>query len=259
MSFDQLINQFYLFAMVFVRITTMMVVLPIFGSRLTPLQLKIALGGLLSFLIVPLLPSHHIPESLNLFILFYHITREVLVGLVIGFATTLVFMAFQFAGTIVGMQMGFGIVNVVDPQSNIQVSIIGQFLYIIAILVFLSLDGHLFLIKALVHSFQVIPLNQAVFTGKLVQKIISMTAEVFVIAIKIGIPAIAALLLTSVALGVIARTVPQMNVFIVGFPLNIGLGLFTLATSLPIVIYLFRKLLIVFEHDIITIIKLMPG
>jgi flagellar biosynthetic protein FliR len=123
----------------------------------------------------------------------------------------------------------------------------------------LVIDGHYFLIKALAHSFQVIPLNQAVFTGKLVQKIVGMTAEVFVIAIKIGIPAITALLLTSVALGVIARTVPQMNVFIVGFPINIGLGLITLATSLPIVLYLFRKLLLVFEKDIMTIIHLMPS
>ncbi len=259
MTLDQLVEHFFLYVLVFVRITVMMVVLPIFGARLTPLTLKVGLSALLTLLVVPLLQSPQVPEALSLLSVLFLVGREVLAGMIIGFATTLIFMAFQFAGTIVGLQMGFGIVNVVDPQSNIQVSIIGQFLYIVAVLIFLTIDGHYFLIRALVHSFDVIPLNQAMFTGKLVQKVIAMTAEVFVIAIKIGIPAISALLLTSVALGVVARTVPQMNVFIVGFPLNIGLGLIMLATSMPMVLYLFRKLLVTFEQDVLIIIRLLGG
>ena len=254
---EYIISQFHLFSMVFIRISVIIILVPIFGSRLVPTKLKIALSGLITFIIVPLLPPQNLPDPENIFMFFYVISREVFTGLIIGFATTIIFSAFQYAGTLMGMQMGFGIVNVVDPQSSIQISIIGQFLYIVAILLFLAINGHLFVIQALVESFQIIPINTMIFSEKLVQKIVLMSGQIFVIAIKIGVPTITALLLTTVALGIIARTVPQMNVFIVGFPLNIGLGLFSLAVSFPVLIYLFQKIYKIFQNDIMTIIELL--
>jgi flagellar biosynthetic protein FliR len=255
-----ILSKIHIFIVVFVRISMIIVLLPIFGYFLIPIKVKISLAALLTLLIVPLLPVQHLPEPQNLIALVYMIGREAIAGLIIGFATTIMFMAFQFAGTIVGLQMGFGIVNVLDPQSNIQVSIIGQFMYIIALLIFLAIDGHYFLIQALVHSFKMIPLTGAMFSGKLLNKFIEMSAQVFIIAVKIGIPMIVTLTLTDVALGIIARTVPQMNIFIVSFPLKIGLGLFALASFLPLLLYMLKKLLDVFQQDVTTIIKLLaPG
>jgi len=254
---DLLFSKIYVAFFILARISTIIFIVPVFGYGLIPVKVKIALCLLLTLLVFPFVNSSTIAEPQNLWMFFFMISKEVIAGMIIGFTTTLLFLAFQFAGTLVGMQMGFGIVNVIDPQMNIQVSIMGQFMYIIAMLLFLAIDGHQFLIQALVQSFQVIPLTGAMFGSEIITKMVSISAQVFVIAVKIGIPAIIALLLTSIALGIIARTVPQMNVFIVGFPLNIGLGLIALAGSFPILIFLFRKLMVVFQNDVEMMIKLL--
>ena len=254
---DFLISKFHLILMVLVRISIIIFIFPLFGYSVVPIKIRIGLSILLTFIVVPLILDQHINGPENLLVFFFMVGREALCGLIIGFSATLLFMAFQFAGTIVGLQMGFGIVNVIDPQSNAQVSIIGQLLYIVAILMFLAINGHHYLIEALVHSFEVIPLTKPIFTDKIVHKIVMMSADVFVIAIKIGIPTIIALLLTNVALGIMARTVPQMNVFIVGFPIGISLGLFTLASTFPLYIFLFSKLMRMFKTDMTTIINLL--
>jgi flagellar biosynthesis protein FliR len=254
---NDLLAQFYLFILVFIRIVTVLVLIPIFGYEVIPLTLKLGLSVLLTFLVVPLLPATGIVEPQNIPMLFFAIGREVVAGLTIGLSTIFLFIAFQFAGTLIGIQIGFGIINVVDPLTEVEVSIIGQFINIVAMLLFLAIDGHFFLIQALVQSFNTIPLSGAIFSGKLVGKIVGLSSELFVITIKIGIPVILTLLLTETALGVLARTVPQMNIFIVGIPLKIGIGLFFLATSLPILKYVFNKLLISFENDVMTIIRLL--
>ena len=155
-------------------------------------------------------------------------------GLILGFVVLLLFIGIQFAGQLAGLQMGFGIVNVIDPQSSEQVSIIGQFLNILAILLVLTLNGHHLILQGLVHSFEVVPLGGIEFKEVVMQKLVVLSNEVFIIAIKISIPVLLSLFLISVAMGILARTVPQMNVFIVGFPLKIGVGMAMLALSLPL-------------------------
>jgi flagellar biosynthetic protein FliR len=140
------------------------------------------------------------------------------------------------AGQIIDMQVGFGMINVLDPTMNTQVPLIGNFMYIITTILFLAIDGHHILLAALYKSYSILPINGFAFTEAMVNNITVIFAEVFVIGFKISIPVIAAALLAEVALGVLSRTVPQMNVFIVGIPLKIGIGLLTLYIMMPVFI-----------------------
>jgi Flagellar biosynthesis pathway, component FliR len=157
---------------------------------------------------------------------------EITIGLAVAYSARLLFTAVQIAGTIVDFQMGFGVVNVFDPQTETQVSVTAQFQNIITILMFLALDAHHIIIGAIVESFFLINPSQINFSTFTPEIILLLFKATFVTAVKIAAPIMAILFFISVGLGLVARTVPQMNVFIVGFPLQIGVGLLMVGLSM---------------------------
>jgi len=187
----------------------------------------------------------------------FAVIREVLVGLSIGMGATLIISGIQMAGQIADTQMGLGMANVIDPMTNTQVSVMGQFYNMVAILVFLGVDGHHMLIRALVDSFSVIPLGHANFTPALADKMMNLFAQMFFIAFRVGAPVIGALFITNMALGVVARTVPQMNVFIVGMPLSLGVGLLITASSMTFFVYVMQGIIHGMYRDIVVLIQAM--
>ena len=149
--------------------------------------------------------------------------RELLVGILIGFVFFSLFVGVQMAGAFIGFQMGFAIVNVIDPVTSQQISIMSQFKYIMATLIFFLLDGHHMVLHAVVGSYQLIPIGEAVFRFSMYQEIGRLITGIFVIGIKLAAPVMVTLILLDVGLGVVSRTViPSMNIFIVGFPMKIG-------------------------------------
>ncbi|HHY77117.1 MAG TPA: flagellar type III secretion system protein FliR [Clostridiales bacterium] len=230
--FETLINQFIVFLLVFIRMTSLFVISPIFGRQNMPSYLKVGLALFTTFIIAPLF-SHISIEYNNLIDFTLIIIKEFFVGIIIGYVSYMVFSALYVAGQIIDTQIGFGMVNVLDPQSNIHVPLIGNFLYIFAILIFLMANGHHILFSALVKSYSIIPINSLSFTEGLTNNLIAIFSESFLMAAKIAFPIIAAVLISEVALGILARTVPQMNVFIVGLPLKIAIGLLSLLIILP--------------------------
>jgi flagellar biosynthetic protein FliR len=195
-------------------------------------HVKAGLSGFIAFILFPAWPLNSLPQ-LSLAPLGLALLGEVFIGITIGLMTRLLFAAVQVAGQLVGFQMGFGIVNVIDPQTSAQVSIIAQFKNLIALLVFLSTNVHHWFLMAIAKSFEVIPPLGVSLSEPLFRVVLQSGGEMFVIAAKLGAPVIAVLFLTSVALGLVARTVPQINVFIVGFPLKIAVGLLAIGASLP--------------------------
>jgi flagellar biosynthesis protein FliR len=248
------LEQFHIFLLVLLRVSALLVVAPIFGHRLYPARAKVGMAFMISLVIFPSVADTvlNVPEGFLPYALV--LAREVLMGVVLGFAVLLLFMGIQFAGQLAGLQMGFGIVNVIDPQSQDQISIIGQFLNILAILLILSLDGHHIILNGLMASFDTVPLGGVVLKASIVQKMIVLTSELFTVAIKISAPILISLFLVSVAMGVLARTVPQMNVFIVGFPVQLAVGLFVLVASLPLFRILLVKSLNILERDFFSLI-----
>jgi len=195
------------------------------------------LSGLLSFFIPVDAQAINTPA-----LMITALVMELLVGITIGFVIYILFAAVQLAGQLLDMQMGFGMVNVLDPQSGMQVPLMGNFIYLIALMVYLLMNGHHYLLSALVQSYQTVPVLGMHVNEGFMSLLIGVTLDMFIIAIKISAPVVMALLLTDVSMGFIARTVPQMNVFIVGLPLKIIVGLVVLISVLPVYLWFFSIL-----------------
>ena len=250
------LDQFHIFLLVLLRVSTLLMAAPIFGHRNLLGRTKIGLAVMVSLIVFPLVADQDIQIPEGLFPYVFMMVREVLMGLILGFAVLLLFVGVQFAGQLAGLQMGFGIVNVIDPQSSDQVSIIGQFLNILAILVLLSTNGHHIILSGLMNSFEAVPLGGGgvELTTDVIHKLIALSSQVFIVAVKISAPILVALFLVTAAMGILARTVPQMNVFIVGFPLQIGVGTMAVMVSLPLFYLLLNKLIMGLERDLSALI-----
>jgi flagellar biosynthetic protein FliR len=254
--FNLALSQLQIILIEFTRISSIFLTAPIIGSRNVPILVKISFSLLLTLLIYSITPKNfNLPDDLFSYLIL--IFQQIILGVIIGYLSYLVFAAMQLAGQIIDLQMGFGIVNVIDPMSNTQVSIIGQFQFILGILIFLSLNGHHFLFKALVDSFYLTPLTSISISEVTVSKISALFFNMFLIAFKIAGPATLALFLTNITLGFIARTIPQINVFIVGLPLNIFIGIVSVLIALPILVNLFSSIINSMWDDIYFIIKSM--
>jgi len=230
-----LIDRFVILLLVFVRMSSIFVLTPVFGRSELPAYLKIGLAFFCSYTILPLLGDVQV-EYTNLFSFAAIVAKEFLVGIIIGYVSFLVFSALYMAGMMIDTQIGFGMVNVLDPTMNTQVPLTGNFIYILTTMLLLAMDGHHVLLSALYKSYSLLPINGFEFTEAMVNNIGTIFSDVFLIGFKISIPVFAAMLLSEVSLGILSRTVPQMNVFVVGMPMKIGIGLITLYLMLPIFI-----------------------
>jgi flagellar biosynthetic protein FliR len=250
-------HQCIVFFIGFVRIATIVATVPIFGYYGVPVIVKAGFSFFITWVLYPLIDSgtFTIPVDFLPFVLM--VMKEVFIGLIIGLASNFLFIGLQMAGELIGIDMGFGIVNIIDPMSGEQVSLMSQFQYIVAILLFIILNGHHFLLNALRSSFVAVPLGSAHLSGLITAQIARISADIFKIALQIGGPAIVVLFMTSFVMGIIARTVPQMNIFIVGFPLKISVGLAMVWVSLPLFGYVFEKLFDNFQESIVGIIQVM--
>ena len=224
--------EFERFLFVFFRVGALVLFVPILGSRQVPSSMKIGFILFLSIAIFPLVEGRPLPEPRGIFDLAIFLISDVTIGLGIAFITRLIFTAVQIAGTVVDFQMGFGVVNVIDPQTDTQVSVTAQFHNIIAVLIFLAVDAHHFIIQAIVESFLIINPAEISFADITPGYMLHLFSGTFTTAVKIAAPIMAILFFLSVGLGLVASTVPQMNVFIVGFPLQIGVGLLMVGLSI---------------------------
>ena len=224
--------EFENFMFVFFRVGALIIFVPILGSRQIPSSMKIGLILFISIVVFPMVKDRPLPEPRDLIELSIFLMSDVTIGLGIAFIARLIFAAVQIAGTVVDFQMGFGVVNVIDPQTDTQVSVTAQFHNIVAVLIFLAVDAHHFIIQAIVESFFIVNPAEVDFTSITPEFMLHLFSGTFTTAVKIASPIMAILFFLSVGLGLVARTVPQMNVFIVGFPLQIGVGLLMVGLSM---------------------------
>ncbi len=224
--------EFERFLFVFFRVGALILFVPVLGSRQVPMTMKIGFILFISIVIFPLVQDRPLPEPRGIFELAIFLMADVTIGLGIAFIARLIFAAVQVAGTVVDFQMGFGVVNVIDPQTETQVSVTAQLHNILAILIFLASDAHHFIIQAIVESFFIINPAEVNFASITPEYMLHLFSGTFTTAVKIAAPIMAILFFLSVGMGLVARTVPQMNVFIVGFPLQIGVGLLMVGISM---------------------------
>jgi flagellar biosynthetic protein FliR len=237
-----LLNGIDVFLLVFVRMTGLFVIAPVFGRKNIPTYFKIGFSFMMALILVNTIKVPQPDYYNNVYQYAFLIIKEFIVGLTLGYVSYMIFTAIYIAGQMIDMQIGFSLVSVLDPMSNIQIPITSNFYFIISMLVFMSVNGHHVLIKALFDSYKSVPVGAAVFSSDLMNDIIRVFGGTFVIAFKIAAPITAAVLISDVAMGVISRTIPQLNVFVVGMPLKIALGLITMLLTIPMFIALLGSL-----------------
>jgi flagellar biosynthetic protein FliR len=230
-----------LFLLVLLRTSGLFLLAPILSHRSIPNLAKAGLVIMLSLILVAVLDAASVPAVSSLAELAGVAFKELFVGATIGFVFMLVFWAVQGAGSVAGYQIGMYIANALDPTTQTQSSIIGQVWFLLGLLVFLSINGHHLVISAFADSYRVIPPGMVFWEGSVGEMVLRYTAYVFVIALKVVSPVMVTLFLTDVALGTLAKLMPTMNVFFVGFPVKIGIGLVVLAISLPVFSFVLEK------------------
>lgn len=223
------------FLLILARLTAAVVASPLFGARSVPVQAKIGFAVLLSLVVLPLQAQ---PEAIstNLLVLASLVGSEVLVGLVIGLAISLVFQTVEMAASIVSVQAGFGVAAVIDPLSGMQTGMLEQFYRLLVTLLFFAINGHYLMVRSLLHTFEVVPPGHADLSVIAGGQVVPFFTSLFSAAVQIALPAFGALILADVALALVGRSVPQLNVLVAGFPVKIGVGLLALSASMPLVV-----------------------
>ena len=229
--------QFRTFMLVLIRLSLILYMFPIFSSNVFPRQLKVsfALVSTLLFYNVVEIDLSRFPMSIPATGLL--ILAEFMVGLTLGICLRIFLGSVQLAGQIIGFQMGFAMINILDPQTGANVSIMDQIGYWVCVVVFLVLNGHHIIFSALIDSFALVPIGFFSMHEAVLAKMLELVAHLFLLAVKIGAPVITSLAFVSVGFGLMAKFSPQMNVMIVAFPLKIVAGLLLFGLTLEIIRY----------------------
>ena len=216
----------------FSRILALIATSPILGNPSVPIRTKLGLAILITILISPTLnelPQVSPSSEIGLLILL----QQVIIGITMGFAMRIVFVAIEMAGEIIGLQMGLGFATIIDPQNSAQIPLIGRFLGLIASLAFLAIDGHLIMLSIISQSFNTLPIGTTGLDAPIFGLLASWGKEIFLYGLQLALPVLTALLMTNLTLGILSRAAPQLNIFAVGFPLTLAIGWIVLALAMP--------------------------
>lgn len=242
---ETLLQSFPVFLLVFCRITAFFVVSPVFSSRGVPSQFKVGIALFVSLLIYLIKGTTiKIPDGTEMYMLL--VIREIMIGLLLGFIAYLMFMVIQTAGSFIDIQIGLGIATVFDPMTGASAPLIGNFKYMFAMLIFLSMNGHHYLLQSVLYSYDWIPMDSdiasQIMNGSLSDFLLRTFSNSFLIAFQMSAPIVVAMFLTDVGLGFLARSAPQFNIFVIGVPVKIIVGLFLLMLLAPSFAFIFEHL-----------------
>lgn len=235
-------NQIAALLLIFVRIGGIVMTAPVFSSYRVPLYLRAGISFLLAVILQPMAAPQGIPIGETDILFGLLVIKETLVGVVIGYTANMIFSAVQMAGEIQDTQAGYGFAGVVDPNVNRSSAILGQFQMVLMWVVFLVINGHHVLLASMMESFSIIPVGTFAYHGDVTQHFFSLTMTLMFIAIKIGAPIIGAMLLTDLALGMLQRTAPQLNLIAVGFQIKTAIAITVMLLTLPYLITMQRGL-----------------
>jgi len=229
---EQLFSLVSAFFWPLVRVLGLFSSAPFFSHRSLPIRIRVSLGVAITFLIAPTLAPFPITDPLSWMGLLI-LTQQFLIGIAIGFIMRLIFSGVELSGELIGMTMGFGFASFFNPQSGGQSSAINQLLSLLTILIFMATDLHLQLLESLVESFTSLPIGSNTLGKNSFQQLAFLGKNIFSISIQLSLPIIAALLMTNMALGVLTKAAPQLNLFGIGFPITMLVGFLMIDLLLP--------------------------
>ena len=248
------------YTLILIRLSCIVMTAPVFGYKGVPIIIKISLTGLLAFILFPLLveqlPVYLQTGPLDGLLLAIAISREILVGIIIGFMSNMVFWVITMGAGLASLHMGFQTASLFNPFAEVTTSAVEQFTSILALGLFLSINGHHLLLQAFKYSFTVVPIGTFVISEFTVEHIVNISGYLFLTAVQFSMPIMGVLLLMDIGMGLVARAVPQIQVFFLGLPLKIGVGLLSFALSLTFILPLLDNLTV---HMIDSIIQLISA
>jgi len=203
------------FVLVLTRLSGIMILAPFFSANTVPVQIRVVFSIVTAFILAPSLPLNQVPSDLNLGNIAGLLITEILFGVILGFAALCVFAGLEFAGKVASFQLGFSIVNIIDPQTQVESSVFSFLYNYIALLIFLMINGHHWFLLAVNQSFSVLPIGGVHIRGPLALQLISFSASSLIIGVKIAAPIIAVTVIVDIVLGIIGRTAPQIHLLIV--------------------------------------------
>ena len=230
-SLSAIVEQLSAYLWPFVRISAFAMTMPVIGGSFVPRQVRLLFALALTLIVAPVLP----PSSTESFLSFQGLVvtvQEVVIGVAMGFALQLVFDAIALGGQVIAMSMGLGFAVFLDRERGINIPVLGQLFLMLGMLVFLALDGHLALIQLLVDSFQILPIAGGGLSRNAISLLLEWSGQVFVVAVKIALPAVTSLLVVNLSFGVTSRAAPTLNLFAVGFPVAMLLGFVVIFLSM---------------------------
>jgi flagellar biosynthesis protein FliR len=253
---QEALKLFVLWLMTLVRIVGFFVQAPIWGSHHFDKKVLVAMAASMAIIAFPNLP---VPKNIpfDVFPFFLMLFTQFVVGLIIGFASFMIMSVAQFGGELLDTQMGLSVAASFDPASGGSTNMMRRLSFYLAMILYLCFDGHHYLIRAMFRSFELIPITGVNISSGLIIHLMHLTGQIFLLGIQISAPSLAALFLTQIALGLLARVAPQMNVFMLSFPLNIAVGLTLLSSSLWILTLTYQDLFLRNNNDVMQAIQMM--
>ncbi|RMD50510.1 MAG: flagellar biosynthetic protein FliR [Ignavibacteria bacterium] len=257
MMIDILTNNFVSFLLIFLRIIAMFFSAPILSDNSIPVFVKIVLALFMSYVLLISLNINTPLASLNFTYLTISALKEIIVGLAIGFFMQLIFWGISYGASLIGFDLGLSMATVFNPNLEISGDVVSTLFYILAMLTFLLINGHIFLFTALHESFKLIPPTELKISDSTAQELIIQSANVFIIAVKIASPIMVTFFLMNIAEGIMSRIIPQMQVFFVLYPLRIGVGFLLITTTMIFFFYVIKELLKLHETNLIKFIRVL--
>ncbi len=252
-----LVNDFVTVLLVFLRVIALLFTAPFFSNNSIQSTAKIFFAIVTAYIVFFSVKGFQFNIESGLGTLVLYGVKEILTGMIIGFAFNFIFWGISYAGLIMGVDIGFGMASVMNPAVDFENNIIGDVFFLFGVLIFIILNGHHHLIRGITASFQLIPIGTYPINDSILQLLIKYSAGVFVLAIKLASPIIISFFLIHIAMGVISRIIPQMHVFFIIQPLQIWVGLFLLATSAPVFLYVIKNILSGSEEMMYELIRSM--
>jgi len=252
-------NEIKLFLFILIRVGVILFLLPFFNSRVIPVLTKAGLTLILTVILFPVSSSYAVTFPDTIRGMATLVMGELIIGMILGLLVQMFFEGVRMMGQLAGIETGFSIANVLDPQSGAQSSIMSNMAYLIALLLFLLLNGHHILLNAIKESFAIIQPGSVSLNRQVFNEIIKSSGDMFIIAVQISAPVIAAILFVQVAFGLITRLIPQMNIMVVAFPVQIVTGLFFFGVSLWVMLKFMESYVGGLERQLMNMMMLIKG
>ncbi len=257
MMLDFLLNNLVIFLLVFLRVLALFFAAPVLNDSSVPNKVRILMAVFFSYIILMFVHPKVDLTNLSIWFLAASAIKEIVIGLIIGFFTYIIFWGISFAGSLMGFDLGLSIAELISPNLDLNADVVSMIFYVFTLLIFVMIDGPEYLIRSIYYSFKIIPVTKINLTNITEGLIIAESAKVFVVAVKIAAPILITFLLFDIAESIMSRIIPQMQVFFVLYPVRMWLGFVLISGSMVFFFFTIRNLLQMNEENLIRLINSM--